>query len=208
MTRNWRIYYIDENALLHIFVQRDMPRFLSLTLPTNLPPGAKVLDVRHSWDRKAFGFRVEHPSFDPVPDGALIPEAGPLEWNIVRVLPDYDNPERKGPPAYRLLDAALEEADRLRGVFTDLCNDRAVVEAAREQGAKEEEKRLLGLIEEYMQAWKKPGDRLADLVVSAMGVLASAVRHKDQDYASAMDRIIEELMLGLPGEVGDVFPAA
>jgi hypothetical protein len=46
---------------------------VSLPQIADVPDGAVLEAVRHSWERRCFGFLFSHPSFGAVPDGEELP---------------------------------------------------------------------------------------------------------------------------------------
>ena len=69
-----RVYFVSERDLLrgHYAAARDLDVF-ELGVRPALPADAKILRVAHCMERQAFGFLVEHPSFDPVAPGCAAP---------------------------------------------------------------------------------------------------------------------------------------
>lgn len=57
-------------------VGRPDPMYVTRPVLTDLPDDAKLHSVRHDWERCAFGFVLESASFDPVPDGDVLPRYG------------------------------------------------------------------------------------------------------------------------------------
>ncbi len=50
------------------------------------PEDASLRSVRHSWEKRAFGFLYEHPSFAIVPEGELTPsESATIIYQIVTI---------------------------------------------------------------------------------------------------------------------------
>lgn len=97
--RRLRIVSISENDVFDWFTGAlsGWLEFGVLALPvyTGLPTDARVLGVHADHMRKTFDFTVLHPSFDPVPECAMIPEfPGPLarERMVVTIPRPDDEP--------------------------------------------------------------------------------------------------------------------
>lgn len=71
--RRDKVLWVDELLVQELF--NGFPRSNILVLPVfpELPSGYQVLRVHHSFERRAFGFLVTHPSFDVVPDAEMSP---------------------------------------------------------------------------------------------------------------------------------------
>lgn len=65
---------VDERLLLLVLnLAHDKPDCLRLPASAGLPPDARVVGVHYSFNHRCLQLMLEHPSFDPVLDGALIP---------------------------------------------------------------------------------------------------------------------------------------
>ncbi len=69
-------------------------RFLSLPR-LRLPAGYRIRSVNGDWFSRTVLFEVEHPDFDPVPDGAPAPDFGllGLEFEVVEIKRPETEPE-------------------------------------------------------------------------------------------------------------------
>jgi hypothetical protein len=69
-----RVYYLDWRSLIHLLRNGDeYPQAVTVNF-CNLPKGARIHNVFMRDSRFSFGIVVEHESFDPVPNGHLIPD--------------------------------------------------------------------------------------------------------------------------------------
>ena len=70
-----KIFYVSEDEIMSVVTWHDqMPSVLRIPdKPSGIPDGAKVLRVCHQWNMRAFGFLVQHESFDVVPKGEIPP---------------------------------------------------------------------------------------------------------------------------------------
>lgn len=73
MDRQWKIAGVDWRILIDFFNMRHAWEFLALPNTPEIPEGSIVVSVRENWDRRTLDFLIEHPSFDPVPDGEMVP---------------------------------------------------------------------------------------------------------------------------------------
>lgn len=81
--RRYRIFYVTPELMMGCLAFRaTAERRLVGCHTTGLPDGYKLLAVQYDFGRDAFGFKVEHPSFDVVPDGDLIPEMQVTCWAV------------------------------------------------------------------------------------------------------------------------------
>ncbi len=85
--RRVAVLYVDEREMLDAFVtvvtgKSEYLHQLRIRFPKSLTwAKAEVLRVSHSWERRAFGFLVRHPSFGVVPDGGIPPVLDyKVEW--------------------------------------------------------------------------------------------------------------------------------
>ena len=89
-TRCEAVLWIDEQQVLDGMIlfltgQADTREFqLRVTLDC-IPKDVKVLRATHSWERRAMGFVLSHPSFALVPDGCPAPDItyDRLVWEYV-----------------------------------------------------------------------------------------------------------------------------
>lgn len=73
--RRVMVLYVDEEWMLQALdacLNPDKNSGYRLTATLSLKD-VKLVRVTHCWDRRAFGFLLSHPTFDPVPDGGLPP---------------------------------------------------------------------------------------------------------------------------------------
>ena len=94
--RRWRILWISEQDHLAIFTQFRNLRALCIPQLANIPGECKVVDIHHSWERRQWGLRLEHPSFDPVPDGTITPDLEDkfsIVWKMYRIVTDEEKNE-------------------------------------------------------------------------------------------------------------------
>lgn len=73
--RRVKVLYISHRRTLTLFTQHQKGvSYVNVPQPLGLPEGYKVRSVFPDYTRDAFGFIIEHPSFDEVPDGVCAPE--------------------------------------------------------------------------------------------------------------------------------------
>ncbi len=109
--RRARIYWLPDWAVWDLFTARwALPDFITLHFLDGVPPDCEVESVFYAPERRAFGFRLIHPSFDPVPSGAHPPDFGEVRYESVRVNKDHE----AGLPAYAAL---RQDADGLRRAY-------------------------------------------------------------------------------------------
>ena len=77
-TRRLRIYRVGEEAVAWSLTEignflAGKREFFNLVGLNGVPDGAVLVNVRHSWEHRAFCLLYEHESFPEVPDGELIP---------------------------------------------------------------------------------------------------------------------------------------
>jgi hypothetical protein len=116
--RRLRVVYVGEECVLSVFqafAQLEVkPRFVRFPKIAELPEGYEVLEVRHCWERKAFGFLVRHSSFDTVPDGQEIPVHYPQATQVVqlpvRVAEEYYQKSPWDSPVPMQRDSVIKEA--------------------------------------------------------------------------------------------------
>lgn len=99
-----------------------------------VPLDAKVESVHYDPYRAGFLFRVSHPSYDVVPDGMYAPDCGLLPGTLETAL-TVDH--REGVPYLPAYNALLAENERLRGIFSDMCEDEQRLKGALAQGFEE-----------------------------------------------------------------------
>lgn len=78
-TRRVIVLWIDQQHILNatrlFLTHRDtIPSQHQLYLRDSLPRDVKVINVIHSWERRAFGFLLSHPSFPETLDGGIPPD--------------------------------------------------------------------------------------------------------------------------------------
>lgn len=75
--RRWRtkIVRIGEHHLMNLlfFGTSKLPEQLLVVRCPDVPADVRVVSVRHAWDTRMFEILIEHPSFDPVPEGQSPP---------------------------------------------------------------------------------------------------------------------------------------
>lgn len=73
--RRLKMVVVPENTVWFLFRHQALD-MQTLTVPVfkNVPADARVAYVHHVWERHAFAFVLEHPSFEPVPQGLQVPE--------------------------------------------------------------------------------------------------------------------------------------
>lgn len=73
-----KILFIDPTFLISLFT-----RGAAWLLSTGLPADAQVLDCGYSPERRGFYLTVQHPSFDPVPSGEILPTVFPVQITTI-----------------------------------------------------------------------------------------------------------------------------
>lgn len=82
--RRWRLFFVKDDFIVAWIRQGlDMPDVHYVPI-TDLPSDTKILESAYDHDRRGYLIRVEHDSFDPVPDGDETPYWGVLRWSIVK----------------------------------------------------------------------------------------------------------------------------
>lgn len=137
--RRARIYWASEDEVWELLRARwDIHPIMLLYFLEGVPADCKVERVFHFPERKAFGFYLTHPTFDPVPVGQHPPSAGEVRYEAVqvRLMPGEAGAAAGAHyPAYHALRA---ENERLRGILSDLREDSPRLKAMYEQGRAEE----------------------------------------------------------------------
>lgn len=128
--RRCRIYWLPEGAVWALVSgRRRLPHCLSVYSLDGVPDDVTVDSVFADWPRRAFGFRVSHPSFEVVPDGMPVPETH-LIATVESIRLDMDPDGRRA----RAYDSLLEENTFLRQVLADRLTDEATMNAAYQLG--------------------------------------------------------------------------
>lgn len=73
--RRLRVFFLDEHTLCALLRGKIKA--------AEIPEGMEVVRSFYDTSRMGFGVVVEHPSFDPIPDGDLIPHFGPIMLELV-----------------------------------------------------------------------------------------------------------------------------
>lgn len=117
-----RKYLITRRSLFEMFA-KSRPH--SLPVPTSeLPDGAEVLFIYPDIERNAIALIVEHPSFEPVPDGCEAPIAGDRLRICTEYLPVV------GAQAVDLKSATVDELRSLKDAINERLYDLERKEAA------------------------------------------------------------------------------
>lgn len=134
--RRVRVLWVPEDQLLTMLLMQSeqLPTAVVIPVMGDVPPGCEVEQVQHSWERRAFGFFLRHPSFAPVPEGDFAPSFADASrrHEAFVVEADASTPDACG--RLKLVEALRRENDRLRGVFGDLMQDSPAARACYEQG--------------------------------------------------------------------------
>lgn len=74
--RRYKIAYLPESRVFGLFLNALPASCPTFCLPrlTGVPEDVKVVSVHHDWQRSAFGFLLEHESFNSTPDCCAPPE--------------------------------------------------------------------------------------------------------------------------------------
>lgn len=97
--RRVKVLYLGYEHVLGAVVRcltetADLPRYrLRLASGGIDLTGATVVAVGEDFCRRAFGFMLHHPSFDPVPEGYMVPDfegSHRWEWEVVDTRPGSD----------------------------------------------------------------------------------------------------------------------
>lgn len=75
--RRWKVLWIDQDALWGALAPLGQTGVRYQPYFVGVPEGARLVDVCYDWQRRSFGLRLEHPSFEPVLDGQEAPWFGP-----------------------------------------------------------------------------------------------------------------------------------
>jgi hypothetical protein len=113
MGRRAKVFWVGEREVLDMVKMSErMPAVLRVPL-FDLPEGARVHSVRSDWQRRAFAFIVEHPSFPAWADGAFCQDEGDaLSFSTLDVI-IQDGPEATASP----WEALVAENRRLRAIL-------------------------------------------------------------------------------------------
>lgn len=88
LDRRVRLYHIGERNVFDLItgMAAGMPEFVNVPR-FDLPTGAKIVgSPYHDFYSRSFVFVVQHPSFDPVPEGYVIPrDDKPAMYEVVRL---------------------------------------------------------------------------------------------------------------------------
>ncbi len=98
-----KIYWVAEGVVAHALwdflkvVDRlgkvNGDTCLSVPVVQGPPEDASLHSVRHSWEKRAFGFLYTHPSFAIVPEGELTPsESATIIYQIVTLSAKSEQP--------------------------------------------------------------------------------------------------------------------
>lgn len=148
--RRWRAYIVAETVMADIMLTTHSAQFIAVPVFQNVPSDCEVVNVSYDWSRRAFLFRLAHPTFDPVPNGAETPVIYNLEMSYIRLKPEPKQPGDEGHTYYDFLPVALEEAQRLRSIFRDFISESEVARLAYEQG------KMDGIREERLARGRTP----------------------------------------------------
>lgn len=80
--RRHAIFWIDKHALMALLGGWGGSGQFLRPVCANLPADAKILDVQYDFHRDAFGVKMEHPSFEVVPEGCELPWLGRLDVEV------------------------------------------------------------------------------------------------------------------------------
>ncbi len=85
--RREKIFFANPDFVLCMCrMLTDPPGYIDAAVATGLPDDAKVVDVRHDWERQMFALKVQSASFPVVPAGEPTPVAQEqFEWKRVIV---------------------------------------------------------------------------------------------------------------------------
>ena len=87
--RRVRVVYIGEEHLVDVctayMTNAKPPQFRYVLKDNPFPVDCDVVRVCYDWSRRAFGVMLYHPSFAPVPDGAVAPDLETQSWDWVVV---------------------------------------------------------------------------------------------------------------------------
>lgn len=131
ISRRWKYVAWPVHTVHNILVDftRKWPEYIHVPVPEFPLSDCTVLHVHYNAERRSFQFLVHHHSFDPVPEGELIPiwPEGNTEWFALQI--------RTESP--RICDALRDEVLRLRRIFADFRADRQIADDAYRQGVAE-----------------------------------------------------------------------
>lgn len=111
MSRNLRIVYMPWQHLETLLDKPIAHDVLQVAVRDGVPEGTRVLGVHTFPERMSFGILLEHPTFDPVPDGQMIPEHDDRMTLAMRgflIVTDHLISEYTSRPALETLKAAIE----------------------------------------------------------------------------------------------------
>lgn len=76
--------YMAPKSLAQVFEETLNGKALAV-ITKGLPKGIKVVGMHIDQDREGFSLTVEHPSFNPVKEGEVVPQfTGNIEVNLVK----------------------------------------------------------------------------------------------------------------------------
>lgn len=129
MERRAKAFWVGQREVLDMVTMSErMPAVLRVPM-LDLPEGATVHSVEADWQRRAFVFIVEHPSFPVWADGDYCPDDGDrLQWSTLDVR-IAGGPEATASP----WEALVAENRRLRAILGDLRLDRPTLDAVYRQ---------------------------------------------------------------------------
>ncbi len=88
LDRRVRLYHIGQENVFDLITRmgRELPEYVSVPR-FDLPAGARIVgSPYHDFFSRSFVFVVSHPSFDPVPEGHVIPrDDRPAMYEVVRL---------------------------------------------------------------------------------------------------------------------------